>query len=65
MNTEEMKPCPFCGGRAAVRIRTFDIFNNEAYVECTKCKARTNAVPAGVKYTAVDRAKQLWNERTD
>lgn len=63
MILEELKPCPFCGGSANVGIKTFDLFNNGAYVYCNKCGARTRLVEADVKTCAVDEAEILWNRR--
>ena len=61
--SDELQPCPFCGGKAVLKIKSFDIFNNAAFVECKKCHARTDLIEAGLHYTAVDRAKDFWNRR--
>lgn len=60
---KEIKACPFCGGEGKLRIKSFDIFNNVAFVECLNCGAQTARISAGVQYTAVDRAIDLWNRR--
>lgn len=60
---DELKLCPFCGGEAVLKIKSFDIFNNAAFVECKKCHARTDMIEASLHYTAIDRAKRFWNRR--
>ena len=58
-----LKPCPFCGGDAAVKIKTFDIFNVGYLIKCEKCGARTRVIPVSGTYVAIDKAKKLWNSR--
>ena len=55
---EELKKCPFCGGKASVMEKE-NRFGVEFYiVQCTRCRACTG----GMK----DRefAADAWNERT-
>ena len=38
--TDELKPCPFCGGEAKLKHgyrRKGEKFGNKAYVQCKKC----------------------------
>ena len=63
MNESGIRPCPFCGGKAKVGTKTFDIFNVAAYVYCTKCHARTDLIEADVNVKAVDIAISKWNIR--
>lgn len=60
----ELKPCPFCGGKAKIGTKTFDIFNVAAYVYCSRCGAKTSLIEANVNRAAVDEAKDLWNNRS-
>ena len=65
MTDIKLKPCPFCGGEAKIRTKTFDIFNVAAYVYCTRCGAKTGLFEANVNRAAVEEAKELWNKRSD
>ena len=53
---EELKPCPFCGGKAAV-------YETErvAFCYCTVCDAE-GATEVGEN--KVQKAEEYWNERT-
>ena len=53
---EELKPCPFCGGKAIIVQRLKDIGINKYFVKCTKCGARTDD---GVE----EHVGVLWNKR--
>lgn len=61
----KLKPCPFCGGEAYIKIKSFDVFIHGAVVECSKCKARTKLVEPSMDYTAKDKAAELWNRRVE
>ena len=63
MNKIELKPCPFCGGKARVVIKSFDVFMNGAFVICEKCGARTDLIETNAEYSAKDRAVEYWNKR--
>jgi Lar family restriction alleviation protein len=54
MNNKELKPCPFCGGKAEVAEHKFG-FNT---VYCESCGARTTAwyLPDAI---------ETWNRRAD
>ena len=76
----ELKPCPFCGGKADVKHGT--IYMDETYrVECSLCLCMTKRVfvnnpsllPNGklnpdTRYSAlqaIEKAVELWNRRAD
>lgn len=65
---EELKPCPFCGGKAEYYCEEHDWSDwgyistakyYDAYVECEKCGARTELFDT--KQEAID----AWNKRID
>lgn len=57
MGENELKPCPFCGGKAQV------VFDSETetlfIIQCTECKAQT----AGSEY--LYSAEYDWNRRVE
>ena len=61
----KLKPCPFCGGEACIKIKSFDVFTHGAIVECNKCFARTMLVVPSMDYAAKDKAAELWNRRVE
>lgn len=61
----ELKPCPFCGGKAIDVCEEGNFFGKAAYsrtyrfVRCRKCNARTGV------YGTRPKAIEAWNRRTD
>ena len=57
--TEDLKPCPFCGGRADLRYTI-----NKALIECTntKCKLQPSTW-LHVDTDSVGRLVKIWNQR--
>lgn len=51
---EELKPCPFCGGKA----KCFTV-NSATWVFCTDCSAETRA------YDTREEAIAAWNRRAE
>lgn len=59
---EELKPCPFCGGKAVVHV------SDGVYVICTECECRTMSLCDGRengRYAgrSVKRVIEKWNKR--
>lgn len=60
---KELKPCPFCGGEAKIRLE-YSHDTVTASCICTKCYARTASYPDNSEdgkcvFTAINK----WNER--
>lgn len=61
---EELKPCPFCGGRAVIHV------NDGVRVICTQCNCRTGALVDGTSQGkptggAIESVVEKWNHRVD
>lgn len=58
--SEELKPCPFCGGKAALRMSWMADGHRYRSVECVECGATTPG-----NYSEVgDQSVWDWNTRT-
>ena len=56
----ELKPCPFCGGEAELKINYC-----AAYIKCKVCDVSTKHILESPIYCAKDKAVEAWNGRTD
>lgn len=56
--SDNLKPCPFCGGQASVQMMFHSMLSNEYFVKCKKCGAETERYYKG-RYGAV----KAWNRR--
>ena len=56
----ELKPCPFCGGKARLFV------SNGVRVICTKCRASSKILVDSECYEtrAVEKVVEAWNGRT-
>lgn len=61
MRENELKPCPFCGGKAETREYYHYGLGYEHWVKCTICEVRT---PGGIDNTEHSEIK-IWNRRVD
>lgn len=68
---ENLKPCPFCGGKAYIRNITEN--NGKCHykivcVECIECKSKTDKrISDGYygKYCSDEEIVELWNRRVN
>lgn len=64
----KLKDCPFCGGRAEIKCKTFGWGGNCTlkYVGCTKCGCRTQEVDTTMTVGISEQLKEMidkWNTR--
>lgn len=57
MYREDMKRCPFCGGKAEL-LYIGKSFHNDCFIKCLKCK-----VEQGHVYKSKKSAITAWNRR--
>ena len=61
---EELKPCPFCGGKAEIKwdeLREDKISLSGFFIQCSSCGARTDLYRRSEKQELID----YWNYRRD
>lgn len=57
--SDKLKPCPFCGGEAILRMQNADYIPDMYAVECHSCKYITDF------YTNSGKAIEAWNRRAE
>lgn len=62
MDEYNLKPCPFCGGKAEFEIVAP---MKSIYVHCSECSASTADYNADVNYCAKGKAADAWNRRIE
>ena len=59
MSEIKLKPCPFCGGEAALQTAQFGAEKESRYrIKCTKCP-----VEIGWDYYSIEGCTVIWNRR--
>ena len=61
----ELKPCPFCGGRAEVKKSTFGNNTGYAFIICKSCEASSKNFNMSLDICAVEEATKAWNRRAE
>lgn len=78
MKEAELKPCPFCGGKAEIHYQPI-VTDNGVCIRCTERRARSKFFPCDCTYIfyhgekdvfitkerATNNAINLWNRRAD
>lgn len=57
---DKLKPCPFCGGEAAIRN-----LHDEWWVECDMTRGWCEVIPRTWSYDTKEEAIEAWNRRAD
>ena len=63
MGESELKPCPFCGGKAVLSHDHTGL--GASYIRCEKCGTESIRFIKSFEIASDDRAKQFWNRRAD
>ena len=63
MSEIELKPCPFCGGKA--KFKDIGARKTAISVGCATCCASSRIILISAEYCANERAAKDWNRRAD
>ena len=61
----ELKPCPFCGGKAEYKNEEREGRSDISYVFCENCGARGEYFLVNDVYSSKDYAIEAWNRRAE
>ena len=59
----DLKPCPFCGGKASLRHDHAGF--GASYVQCEKCGLESIKFLKSFEYSSDEKAVEFWNRRYD
>ena len=62
--SEELKPCPFCGGSGTMRKRR-EVYGTFCCAECLECGAMARGVYSMDDERAESSAEKIWNRRAE
>lgn len=60
-----LRPCPFCGGKAELKVYRTPQPASYVYVRCRICGSRTRDVEISMEYSSDEVAAKLWNSRAE
>ena len=61
---DELKPCPFCGGKAVLE-HTYWAYSKCSYIICVSCLAKSKSFPISTEESSDKQAADVWNQRED
>ena len=60
----ELKPCPFCGGKAVLDHSSgLTLSLSMSYIRCNKCGAKTRMFAISTAESSDRQAAEAWNRR--
>ena len=62
MNDYELKPCPFCGGKAHLDHEGIPL---RSFVSCIECHASTARIASAAYHCSDDLVIEAWNKRAE
>lgn len=74
MESTELKPCPFCGGRAVLKAKTKHGIGFTIWCECSKCHSKIDGYCPNIEsednsLESIEHCKnsaiKAWNRRAD